>query len=139
MPIPQEYWLASRDFERYLGDLKSISMLATHNQCYALTRAVLHVFRAHISVPEAVQFMQVLPPVLRAIFVEDWQRDDAPTPFPDRPTLDREVVSIRADHNTSYPTAIADVAAALKQNVDAERFQATLAQLSTEARAYWTV
>ena len=73
MTVPMEYRTATEDFEAFLADLKEQAMLAAHNQAYALTRAVLHVFRGHLTVPEGLRFAQVLPPVLRAVFVEGWE------------------------------------------------------------------
>lgn len=137
MTVPQEYWTATRDFERFMADLKDISLLTTHNQCYHMTRAVLHVFRAHLSVADALAFAEALPPVLRAIFVEGWVANGEVAPFPDRDQLMVEVMSIRRDHNVSTPTAIGDVAAALLRHVDRQRFDAVLSQLSPAAAEFW--
>lgn len=136
MTVPQEYWRASKDFEVFIADLKSISLLATHNQCYAMLRAVLHVFRSHVEVGEALAFAAVLPPVLRAIFVEDWHVAPA-TPFPDRAGLRAEVMGVRAHHNFSTETAIADVAAALRRHIDPAALSRALAMLPEPARRFW--
>ncbi|MCQ2002705.1 DUF2267 domain-containing protein [Rhizobium sp. NRK18] len=139
MPMPQEYFQASRDFERYMADLKSISLLATHHQCYAMTRAVLHVFRSHLPVVDALVFADVLPPVLRAIFVEDWDASQPVTPFSDRETLTREVRTVRANHNISPESAIADVAAAVRKNIDPQDWQIALDRLAADARSFWEI
>lgn len=137
LTIPAEYLRASRDFERFLADLKAISLLATHNQCYAMTRAVLRTFRSHLETPQALRFADALPPVLRAIFVEAWDPAVPATPFPDRRALHAEVLAERRDHNTASDTAIADVAAALRRNVDAAAFDAVLATLPPAAGDFW--
>lgn len=137
MTVPQEYWSASKDFERFMGDLKQISMLATHNQCYAMTRAVLHVFRGHLRIGDALAFAAALPPVLRAIFVEDWVPSSMPAAFPSRTELMVEVRAVRADHNTATGNAIGDVAAALRRNVNTRRLDAVLARLGPDAQAFW--
>ncbi len=122
-----------------MADVKVISMQASHHQCYAMTRAVLHVFRAHISVQQALDFAGALPPVLRAIFVDDWDTETPITPFPDRQTLTIEMFSIRAHHNTAPDSSIQDVAKALRQNVDIERFQSVLSKLPQEAQDFWAI
>lgn len=136
MTVPQEYWRASKDFEAFMTDLKAISMLATHNQCHAMLRAVLHVFRSHLEVAQALAFASVLPPVLRAIFVEDWQ-DLTFTPFPDDHALQAEVMAVRPHHNFSTDTAISDVARALRRHVDENAFDRALADLPEPARRFW--
>ena len=55
MTVPMEYWSASKDFERALADVRDTCMLQTHNQAYHTLRAVLHVFRSHLSVADAVE------------------------------------------------------------------------------------
>ncbi|MEM9471692.1 MAG: DUF2267 domain-containing protein [Pseudomonadota bacterium] len=116
MPMPAEYWSASRDFEAFLIDVRDTCMLQTHHQAYHTLRAVLHVFRNHLSLNQALAFADVLPPVTRAIFVEGWQPVDDPPAFPDRDQLQREVKAIRRDHNLAPASAIADVAAALRRS-----------------------
>ncbi|MEO1161795.1 MAG: DUF2267 domain-containing protein [Pseudomonadota bacterium] len=118
MPMPAEYWNASRDFDAFMQDVRDTCMLQTHHQAYHTLRAVLHVFRSHLSVNQALAFADVLPPVTRAIFVEGWRSDAAiePPGFPDRSVLQREVKSIRRDHNLAPDSAIADVAAALRRS-----------------------
>lgn len=113
-------------------------MLATQNQCYHMTRAVLHVFRSHLDVADAITFASALPPVLCAIFVESWE-PAPPAPFPDREGLQAEVMAIRSNHNVSTPSAISDVATALMRHVDPVRFQTVLDALPADARHYWVV
>jgi uncharacterized protein (DUF2267 family) len=139
MPLPQEYWLATRDFERFIEDLKAASMLTTSNQCYTMARSTLHVFRSHVTIKQALAFAALLPPVLRAIFVEDWDPDLPVTPFPNRKTLTDEVKAIRGDHNFSTDDAISEVATALRQHVNLADFERLLAAMTEDARAFWRV
>jgi uncharacterized protein (DUF2267 family) len=39
---------------------------------YTMTQGVFQVFRRRLNVTEALRFADTLPPVLRAIFVADW-------------------------------------------------------------------
>ncbi|MEM8877184.1 MAG: DUF2267 domain-containing protein [Pseudomonadota bacterium] len=138
MPMPMEYWTASKDFEAFLDDVRASCMLTSHHQAYHTLRAVLHVFRAHLDVQDALSFAAILPPVVRAIFVEDWSTS-SPLPFPDRETLVSEVKAIRRDHNLAPDTAIEDVAGALRRSMDCAVLDRALSGLPDGAAAYWAV
>ena len=84
MPMPAEYKTASKDFDAFMMDVRETCMLQTHHQAYHTLRAVLHVFRSHLTVADALSFASVLPPVTRAIFVEGWVPGGTPAPFPSR-------------------------------------------------------
>ncbi len=72
MPMPLEYREASADFDAFMKDLVATSMIQTSHQAYTMLQAVLQVFRHRLTVGQAIAFAKVLPPVLRAIFVSDW-------------------------------------------------------------------
>ncbi len=137
MTVPMEYRHASRDFDAFLLDARDTAMLATTNQAYTMVEAVLTVFRRRLSIAEALAFADVLPPVLRAIFVSGWDTAEPRKTFADRESLPREVLALRADHNVSPASAIADVAAALRRHVDRPAFERVLERLPAEARGYW--
>lgn len=137
MTVPQDYVHASRDFDRFMDDVLEISMLATHHQAYAVVRGVLHVFRDHLTVDDALRFAGVLPAVLRAIFVEDWHPVAKPPAFPDRAELARNVKDMRRDHNLASTTSIAEVAAALRRNINNSDLDRVLATLPPGAVEYW--
>lgn len=137
MPMPMEYQRASEEFERFLALARDEAGLATRNQTYTMVQAVLQTFRRRLSLREAVGFAGALPPLLRAIFVADWDIDEMPPPFGDLATLTTEVQSLRRDHNFSPDTAIADVAKALWQVVDRQEFERCLQTLSDDAAGFW--
>lgn len=139
MTIPMEYRQASADFDAFMLELRDQAGLATTNQTYTLLQAVLQVFRRRLSVSEAVLFAGVLPPVLRAIFVSDWELDEPRREFASRAEMTREARELRPDHNFSTETAIADVASVLRRHVDAEAFERILDRLPQEARAFWKI
>jgi uncharacterized protein (DUF2267 family) len=139
MPIPSEYQRASLDFERFMVDARDAAGLATTNMAWNMVVGVLHTFRRRLSVPDALRFAQVLPPVLRAIFVEDWDTSEPQLMFGDRAAMTREVRALRAAHNFSPDTAIYDVAQALQRHVDGAEFERMLATLPAGARDYWAV
>lgn len=137
MPIPSEYQRASLDFEKFLLDAREASGLITTNQVYTMVQGVLQTFRHRLTLPEAIHFAGVLPPVLRSIFVADWDTDKPRLSFGNRAEMTQEVQSLRADHNFSPATAIRDVAVALRKNIDEARFDSMLSSLPTAARDYW--
>ncbi len=139
MPMPMEYVNASKDFDGFLADVRDSCMLQTTHQAYQTLRAVLLVFRSHLSVRDALNFANVLPPVIRAIFVEDWVPDTTPAPFPCREQLQREVLAVRAEHNLSPETAIRDVAGALRRSMNRRDLDRVLATLPVGAQEFWRV
>jgi uncharacterized protein (DUF2267 family) len=137
MPMPQAYFQASRDFEAFMEALKRISLLQTTHQCYTMVEAVLHALRGHMSLHEALAFADRLPPVLRAIFVSDWDVDAPIRPVTDRAGLQREILGLRHNHNLSTPTALEDVGAALRETMGRDEFGLLLDALPADLARFW--
>jgi uncharacterized protein (DUF2267 family) len=137
--MPAEYQRASQEFERFLQDTLDASGLATRNQAYTMTQAVFQTFRRRLNVQDALRFANVLPAMLRAIFVADWNLDEPRRPFESRHLMTREVQSLRAEHNFSPDTTIRDVATSLRKNLDGEALDRTLAALPEGAAEFWRV
>ncbi|RTM01154.1 DUF2267 domain-containing protein [Ancylobacter aquaticus] len=137
MPIPMELQHASDDFERFLADARDGSGLATRNQTYTMVEGVLRSFRRRLAVQQALDFADVLPPLLRAIFVSHWDIAEPVLPFADRATLTREVQALRQHHNFAPDTCLVEVARALRRQVDAEAFDRVLATLPDGAVDFW--
>ena len=112
-------------------------MLRTSHQAYTMLQSVLQVFRRRLSIADAIAFAGVLPPVLRAIFVSDWDTTEAIKPFGSEQEMMAEVRALRHNHNLSTETAIADVVAAVRRNVDGDAFDRLLSQLPPGARQFW--
>ncbi|MGB5087528.1 MAG: DUF2267 domain-containing protein [Methylocystis silviterrae] len=139
MPIPMDIQHASEEFEAFLADARDRSGLATRNQTYTMTQGVLQAFRRRLSVADAIRFAGALPPVLRAIFVAEWNPEEPQAPFGDRESMIRDVQALRRDHNFSPATCIDDVAAALRAHVDESAFDRVLAALPAGAAEFWRV
>lgn len=139
MPMPMEYRHASEQFDAFMEAVRERSGLATRNQTYTMVQGVFQVFRSRLTVAEAIAFAQVLPAVLRAIFVSEWDISRPIKPFGNRYEMTHEVKGLRRDHNFSPDTAIADVAFAMRQAVDPIAFQRALDSLPPEAATYWIV
>jgi uncharacterized protein (DUF2267 family) len=58
-------------------------------------------------------------------------------PFSGRLAMTREVQAFRGDHNVSPDSAVADVAAALRRNVDEAMLDRVLARLPEGAVDFW--
>jgi uncharacterized protein (DUF2267 family) len=139
MTMPLEYARADEEFEIFMKAFMDISMLPTHHRAYAVVRGVLHTFRNHLTIDDALRFAEFLPAILRAIFVEDWHPQTVPPPFPDRAALTAEAHAMRRDHNFVGETSISEVAQALRKTTDATRFELVLKKLPAEAQAFWQV
>ncbi|GEO83229.1 MULTISPECIES: DUF2267 domain-containing protein [Alphaproteobacteria] len=118
-------------------ELRDLSGLSTTHQTYTMLQAVLQVFRARLTFAQAIAFVAVLPPVLRAIFVSDWDVDAPRRDFASREAMTAEVRALRPDHNFSTASAILDVATVLRRHVDREAFERAIVCLPDGARAFW--
>lgn len=137
MPMPFAYETASADFERFLAAAIESSGLTTRNQAYTMTQGVLQAFRRRLAIRDAARFADVLPPVVRAIFVADWDTDEPIRPFEPREAMTREAQSLRREHNFAPDTAIRDVAVALRAVADVEALERVIATLPPAAVDFW--
>lgn len=137
MPVPYEYERASAKFYELLQDAREESGLVTTNQSYTMVQGVLQAFRRRLTFEEAIAFANVLPPLLRALFVTDWDTRERRRPFEDRAAMTREVQALRHEHNLSPDDSIVRVARALRRHVDVRAFDAVLARLPAGAVAFW--
>ncbi|MBV8046205.1 MAG: DUF2267 domain-containing protein [Paludibacterium sp.] len=137
MTLPFEYQNASKQFEQFMLDARDAAGLATTNMAWNMVVGVLRTFRSRLTVPQALLFADALPPVLRALFVEQWDTSQPIRDFGSPEALLDEVRSVRRQHNFSPDDAIQAVAIALRKNVDPEVLRRTLASLPTAAQNYW--
>ena len=136
---PSEYQRATDHFYDFLADARDIAGFTTMNPAYTMTQGVFQAFRRRLELADAIRFAGVLPVGLRALFVADWDPEEARRPFTDRETMTKEVQALRAAHNYSPDTAISDVARALRKYVKAGELDRVLAQLPAEAADFWRV
>ncbi len=135
MTVPQEYQLAARDFERFLSDIRIAAGFGSSHPAYTTADAVLRVFKRRLNAEQSLRFAAVLPPLVRALFLEE--PPAAPQSFADRESLTQEVLAVREHHNFAPPDAIAIVAAALRKQVNGARFDEVLRDMPAGAAAYW--
>ena len=137
MPIPFEYQNASRQFDQFMIESRDNAGLATTNMTWNMVVGVFHAFRSRLSLEQALLFADALPPVMRAIFVENWDPTLPTKEFGTVQSMLADVRSVRSRHNFSTPDAIAAVATALRNNIDMVTFLRTLKQLPPAAQDYW--
>ena len=139
MTLPFAYQNASLEFERFMVDARDLAGLATTNMAWNMVVGVLHTFRKRLTLAQGIRFATVLPPVLRAAFVEDWDPDQPVLDFGPESKLLDEVRSVRHEHNFSPDNAIRAVATALRRHVDQPSLDRALSQLPAGAALYWQV
>lgn len=137
MPLPTAYLNASRDFERYIEAMRTRTLIDSRNVHYTTTQSVFRAFRRRVSIADALMFADALPPVLRAIFVSDWNVDEPKLPFTSRELMTSEVRELRRDHNFAPETAITDVVDSLWSVVDRFEFERMLTKLPADAADFW--
>lgn len=137
MPMPQEYQRATLIYDQILGDLCDELDLTTRNQAYTLLQSVLLVFRRRLTAPQILTFSAHLPPIVRAIFVKDWEPDAHSPQFGDEKDLVEEVKNLRRAHNFAAANAIHGVTKVLRRYMDEAKLDATLAAISDDVVAFW--
>lgn len=139
MTMPMEYERASQEFEQFMRDALDASELTTRHQVYTMVQGVFQAFRRRLDFRDAVRFANVLSPILRAIFVADWNVDEPKRPFESRYLMTKDVQSLRGEHNFSPETAIKNVATALRKNMNEATLDNVLATLPEGAAEFWRV
>ncbi len=139
MPMPRAYAHASKDWQAFLADARDRLGLVSENSAYTAVDAVLQVFRRRLTPAQAVAFADVLPAVLRELFVYNWDVNAPPVPFAPRAELIREAQSIRPHHNLTPDTCIEAVAWALRRHTRQIDLDRVLAAIGPEAQAFWQV
>lgn len=137
MPMPWTYRHASKEFTSFLGDAKDRMNLVSDNSTYTAVDAVFQVFRRRLTAEQGIAFADLLPSVLRAIFVYRWSVTETPAPFTSREEHTREAQAIRKHHNLTPDNAIEATAWALRRHVDQRAFDRLLVQLPEGAARFW--
>jgi uncharacterized protein (DUF2267 family) len=139
MPMPWAYRHATKDWQAFLADAKEGLGLTSDNMAYTAVQGVLLAFRARLAPREVIAFADLLPAVLRALFVAGWDPDAAPRPWPDRATLEAEAKALRPDHNLTPAQPIEPVAIALRRSLRQDDLDRLLARIGPDAQAFWRV
>lgn len=139
MPMPWTYRHATKEWRAFLEDVKERMSLVSDNSAYTAVDAVFQVFRRRLTAQQGLEFASVLPSVLRAIFVKDWDVTVSPVPFEDRDAMTAEAKNVRVHHNLTPDNAIEATAWAVRRCTNRRDFERVLARLPEDARAFWHV
>ena len=139
MPMPWTYRHASKEWRAFLDDVRERMSLESDNMTYTAVDAVFQVFRRRLNAQEGLEFASVLPSVLRAIFVANWDVTEPRAAFENRESLISEVKNVRVNHNLTPDNAIEATAWAVRRCTNARDFERVLTKLPSEARAFWHV
>ena len=139
MPMPWTYRHATREWRAFLADAKEKMNLDSDNNAYTAVDGVLQTFRCRLTAQQGLDFASVLPSVLRAIFVHNWDVTSPPVPFAQREALVSEVKALRRDHNLTPNNAIEATAWALWRATNHRELERVLEELPEPAREFWHV
>lgn len=136
--MPWTYRQASREWQAFLTDAKQAMNLTSDNACFTAVQGVLLAFRRRVTVQQAIDFAQVLPAVLRALFVADWQ---VAPPLPPGARADwcRDAKALRPHHNLTPDNCVEATALALRKSVLREDLERVLVTLPPFATLFWSV
>ena len=137
MPMPWTYAHASREWQAFLADAREAMGLDSDNTTYTAVQGVLQAFRRRLTAQQAVDFAQVLPAVLRALFVADWRLAD-PLPPGTRADWTAEAQALRPHHNLTPENCVAATALALRKAVLRADLDRVLATLPPFAEDFWS-
>jgi uncharacterized protein (DUF2267 family) len=138
MPMPWTYRQATREWQAFLAAAREAMDLTSDNATYTAVQGVLRAFRRRLTAQQAIDFAQVLPAVLRALFVADWRLDEGPVPPGTRAAWTAEAMALRPHHNLTPANCVEATALALRKSVlrgDLERVLATLPPFAAE---FWS-
>ncbi len=139
MPQPWTYRHASREYSSILETFKSETDLVSDNMAYTAIEAVLHSYRARLKPNEVMVFADILPCVLRAIFIYGWKPLESPLPFPEESEWYAELKEHRPNHNLTPQNAKDALAIAFWQHINHRQFELALEKLSKPAADFWRV
>lgn len=137
MPMPWTYRQATREWQAFLAEARDAMGLSSDNATYTAVEGVLRAFRRRLTPQQAIDFAQVLPSVLRALFVADWQLQPPILPG-SRADWTAEAMALRPHHNLTPPTCVAATALALRKSVLRADLDRVLATLPPFAAEFWS-
>lgn len=135
--MPWTYRQATREWQAFLADARAAMGLESDNLAYTAVEGVLRAFRRRLSAQQAIDFAQVLPSVIRALFVADWQLAEPALPG-SRADWTAEAKALRPHHNLTPDNCVEATALALRKSVSREDLERVLATLPPFAAVFWS-
>ncbi|SMX30003.1 hypothetical protein TRP8649_04143 [Pelagimonas phthalicica] len=136
MPMPWSYRHAGKEWRGFLDDAKDQLGTTSDNVTYTVAEGVFRAFRSRLTTQQALDFAQILPTTLRALFVQDWQIAE-PQPWADPETYLRETRDLRKHHNLAPENALFAVSFALHRAIQPAELTRALDKIAPEAVAFW--
>lgn len=138
MPMPWTYRQATREWRAFLADAQDAIGTPTDNTTFTAVEGTLRAFRRRLTPEQAIDFAQVLPAVLRALFVADWDLSTPPAPPGTRADWTADAKALRPHHNVTPDGVIAGTALALRKAVQREDLDRVLSRLPPFASDFWS-
>lgn len=138
MPMPWTYRQATREWQAFLADAQYAMDTPTDHSTFTAVEGVLRAFRHRLTPQQAIVFAQVLPSVLRALFIADWNLSDPPAPPGNRADWTAEARALRRHHNIAPENCVAATAYALRRAVLREDLDRVLSRLPPFAAEFWS-
>ncbi len=138
MPMPWTYRQATREWQAFLADARDEMGLVTDHTTFTAVEGVLRAFRARLTPQQAIDFAQVLPSVLRALFVARWDLSAPILPPGTREDWTAEARALRHQHNIAPENCVAATAIALRRAVLQQDLERVLAELPPFAAEFWS-
>lgn len=136
--MPWTYRQATREWQAFLSDAQEAIGTPTDNTTFTAVEGTLRAFRRRLTPQEAIDFAQVLPSVLRALFVADWDLSLPPALPGTRAEWTAEAKALRPHHNVTPDTVIEGTALALRKAVLREDLDRVLSRLPPFAAEFWS-
>ncbi|MFN7224115.1 MAG: DUF2267 domain-containing protein [Paracoccaceae bacterium] len=137
MPMPWTYRLATREWQAFLADARDEMGLTSDNATFTAVEGVLRAFRARLTAQQAIDFAQILPSVLRALFVAHW-KIAPPLPAGTRADWTAEAMALRPHHNLTPDHCVTATAIALRKAVLRSDLDRVLSDLPAFAADFWS-
>ena len=137
MPMPWTYRQSTREWQAFLADARAAMNLSSDNSTFTAVEGTLRAFRSRLTPQQAIDFAQVLPATLRALFVAHWQLAD-PVPPGTRADWTRDAQSLRPHHSLTPANCIEATALALRKSVVRADLDRCLATLPPFAADFWS-
>lgn len=138
MPLPWTYRQATREWQAFLSEAKAAMNLESDNSTFTAVEGVLRAFRRRLTPQQAIDFAQVLPSVLRALFIANWHLDEGPRAAGTRTDWTAEAMALRPHHNLTPHNCVEATALALRKSVLREDLERVLATLPPFAAEFWS-
>lgn len=138
MPMPWTYRQATREWQAFLADAQDAIGTPTDHSTFTAVEGTLRAFRRRLTPQQAIDFAQILPSVLRAIFVADWDLSVPSAPAGTRADWTADAKGLRPHHNIAPDGVIAGTAVALRKSVLREDLDRVLSRLPPFAAEFWS-